>query len=499
LAAIALCNALPHLYLSQQAQQTTNLLLIMIGVACCYLSMTWTLLMVGVTWVAWWGILWAIAPSVASGEWVHFGFALLVSTIIAIMVQLVRLRTFTRLEKLRQSEQQHRSKLESALSETRFAYREKSLVTQQLEESLNAQRLAQDQQRRLVSLLEETTDFIYITDLRGDLLYSNQALRDRFLHRHPIHQVSQLYQDAGFARLQMEAIPMAISDGYWRGENEFWAPDGARVPVSQVLIAHRDEDGSIAYISSVARDITTIKQVERLKEEFIGTVSHELRTPLTALKGALGMLSSGAVRLDTAQAQDLLHLANRNSDRLSELVVDVMEISKIEAEADTFRSKPVPIYDLLQKVVTQKGQDAARQYVSLSIESPSCDCQTFADPSKIQLVMSKLIDNAIKYSPPGEQVRLRLERIEHLIRLEIEDRGPGVSPDLRAKLFEKFFRADMSDSRMQGGVGLGLSICKAIILKHGGQIGYEEAQPSGSVFYVELPLYIQSQILSRPQ
>jgi len=265
--------------------------------------------------------------------------------------------------------------------------------------------------------------------------------------------------------------------------------DGQVIEVSLTVSPVKDEAGKVVGAVSVARDITDRKRIERLKNEFISTVSHELRTPLTSIRGSLGLLAGGAAGTMNEKASNILQIGINNCERLIRLINDILDIEKIESGRMEFNFSPVSLQSLLGQAVEGNRGFADSYQVSLELTPPIPDVKVYADRDKIAQVLSNLLSNAVKFSPPRSLVRLSARRQGSKARISVQDQGPGVPREFRARIFEKFAQADSSDTRKKGGTGLGLSISKAIIEKHGGSIGFESAEPRGSLFHFEIPLW----------
>jgi PAS domain S-box-containing protein len=257
----------------------------------------------------------------------------------------------------------------------------------------------------------------------------------------------------------------------------------------------------------VIRDISERKKVERLKNEFVSMVSHELRTPLTSIRGSLALRAGGGVGSLPSRAHTLVSIAERNSERLLRLINDLLDIAKIESGTFDFTFKVFPLQRLLEHVVEVCVPMAEQRQVRLSLRPPGPGVRLYADEDRLAQVVTNLVSNAVKFSPPATQVEVAAElRPGGIVRVSVSDSGPGVPVGFRARLFEKFAQADSSDSRWQGGTGLGLSISRSIIDRLGGAIGYSPGEDSGSVFFFELSTWeasdpgmvVSSGVVGRP-
>ena len=235
-------------------------------------------------------------------------------------------------------------------------------------------------------------------------------------------------------------------------------------------------------------EIESRERAQKKEKEFISTVSHELRTPLTSIKGSLGLIQSGTAGELPDKLQQMLDIAYSNSDRLVLLINDILDIEKIESGQMSFDMKPIRISSLISDaIISNKGYGDQYDvtFVALNVDQ---DLMVQGDKDRLMQVLSNLMSNAAKFSPAGEQVSLSVSRTDGVARVVVLDKGPGISEEFRAEIFEKFSQADSSDTRQKGGTGLALSISKAIIEHHGGTIGFESAPNVETSFFFTLPL-----------
>jgi signal transduction histidine kinase len=244
-------------------------------------------------------------------------------------------------------------------------------------------------------------------------------------------------------------------------------------------------EGEELRLVAVLRDVSQRLQLERMKSEFIATVSHELRTPLTSIVGSLAMLREVAGELP-ADSREFVEMASRNSERLAELVNDVIDAERIESGALQFDATRFPIGELLGDAVKLNQSYAAAHGVSFVLDEPIVDAWVRADRGRLMQVLANLLSNAAKFSPRGEQVRVRATHNGDRVRVEVIDRGRGIPDEFKPRAFTRFAQADASDHREKGGTGLGLAICKAIIDRSGGTIGVDSRLGQGSTFWFEL-------------
>ena len=260
--------------------------------------------------------------------------------------------------------------------------------------------------------------------------------------------------------------------------------------LSRAKVTERDAQGKALRLVGTNADITAGKEVERVKNEFIATVSHELRTPLTAIIGSLGLMKEMAVGLQPEVA-GFLDMAMQNSERLRALINDVLDIEKIGSGQMTIDLKPMRLRDVLEKAVRINTPFADLHDVRLCL-LPGDNFLVAADPDRLMQVLTNLISNASKFSPAQSRVEVNAEVLGGFVRVSVRDYGPGIPDNFRSQIFQRFERADNSNTRRKGGTGLGLAISKALIEHMNGSIGFYSAEGLGSTFYFELPLLLGS-------
>jgi PAS domain S-box-containing protein len=263
--------------------------------------------------------------------------------------------------------------------------------------------------------------------------------------------------------------------------------DGVIVPV-EISLGEVQLGDRHLYIG-VLRDLTERRRVDRLQNELLSTVSHEFRTPLTSIVGALGLLKGGVGGELGAQSRRLVELAHDNGHRLVRLVNDFLDLEKMRSGKLEFRLAPHALAPLLRQAVESTRAYADGYGVVLSLELPEEDLLAFVDPERVQQVLANLISNAVKFSPTGGTVHVGLSRDGGAAVISVRDKGPGIPPEFRARVFEKFAQADASDTRSRAGTGLGLSIVKSIVERLDGQVGFDSVLGHGTTFRVGLPLW----------
>lgn len=236
----------------------------------------------------------------------------------------------------------------------------------------------------------------------------------------------------------------------------------------------------------VARDVTPLRRLERVRREFVANVSHELKTPLTSIRGMIETLLGGAVD-DAAHNRRFLQLMNEDAQRLTRLINELLELSQLESGEQPLRCRAVALKPLLDALAARLASALTSRQLTLSVEVPEGLPQVQADPDRLQQVLLNLADNAIKYNRPQGRIILRAALRDGMVAVEVEDTGIGIAERDLPRVFERFYRVDKDRSRDSGGAGLGLAIAKRIVEAHGGQIAVASRPNRGSTFSFTLP------------
>lgn len=232
-------------------------------------------------------------------------------------------------------------------------------------------------------------------------------------------------------------------------------------------------------------DQTAIRKTEKMRRDFVANVSHELRTPLSAIRGYAETLLDGALTEDPAVAGDFVQVIYKHANRLTLLVEDLLDLSKLEATDFQAELEPIPLAPLVRHLQTLVESTVQAKELTLRLEIPDDLPLVLANPGNLAQVLTNLIDNAVKYTPTHGEVRLTAFESPHdarLIQVNIADTGMGIELKHIPRLFERFYRVDKARSREMGGTGLGLSIVKHIVQLHGGEIWVESQVGQGSIF-----------------
>ncbi len=265
----------------------------------------------------------------------------------------------------------------------------------------------------------------------------------------------------------------------WQGRRK----DGRSFPCELSLFEFYAADDQRHFAAHML-DVSERIEVERMKKDFLSTVSHELRTPLTSIRGSLGLLAAGVMGELPPEARPMVSVAERNSLRLIALINDILDFDKLESGKMEMELRPTALMRVLERSIESISAFAVQEGVDIELHCGSG--MVMGDEARLSQVTVNLLSNAVKYSPRGGTVVVRAIPDHGAIEVRVEDRGRGIPPELQTRLFQRFQRADSSDSRTTPGTGLGLAICKAIVEQHGGAIGVESREEEGSTFWFRI-------------
>lgn len=243
--------------------------------------------------------------------------------------------------------------------------------------------------------------------------------------------------------------------------------------------------GAFAGTVLILKDVTYYKQLDRLKSEFVSTVSHEFRTPLTSITMGVGLLKESPAIATGTRESELLDAVAEESERLTRLVGELLDLSRMEAGKMEFHFHPVPAASLLERSASPFRVQAEEKGIRLEVRLTGDEPVVAVDGDKVTWVLTNLISNALRYTPAEGSITLTAERRGEVAVLQVADTGAGIPPDVQKRLFEKFFQVP---GRPGGGAGLGLAIAKEIVRAHGGHIWVDSQVGQGSRFQFTLPI-----------
>ena len=335
------------------------------------------------------------------------------------------------------------------------------------------------------AILESLAEGVVAVDAAGDFVAINPAARALLglgqqpvigvslfetVRQHDLHELVREVLSTG--RLTLRDVPLfAPRERILRAQGVPClapGPGGARV----VLLL---------------QDVTDQHRYDRLRREFVANVSHELKSPLTSIRSLTETLLDGGLE-DPGCNRRFVSLIEEDSTRLARLIDDLLILSQVESRAIPLRISAVELDQVLSQVLAPREVLVAEKRLKI-IRRVEPDLLVRADPDRLRQVLDNLVDNAIKYSPEGGRVEVLAYPVEnHRVQVRVHDQGPGIPPEARARVFERFYRVDKNRSRELGGTGLGLSIVKHIVESHGGRTWVEGAAGEGSQFCFTLAL-----------
>ena len=363
-------------------------------------------------------------------------------------------------------------------------------ITERIE---NQEKLALSESR-FRQMAENIEEIFWVTDALGTVpVYVSPGYTTIFgrsiesLFESP-HQFFEATHPEDRDRLAKGIRAQRVAKGSSEIEYRITRPNGEIRWLWARLTSIVDAEGKVIGLCGVTGDITDEKEADIRVNEFYSTVSHELRTPLTSIRGALGLIEGGKVGDISPMALEMVRIGRVESDRLIRIINDILDVKKIEAGKFDLDKTSIEPRRLVKRTVEAIAGMASQAKVSLT---SSIDSQylVYGDNERLIQVLTNLISNAIKFSPSGSEVSVRVSsRLNDMVRFSVTDNGPGIPADKMHKLFGKFQQLDSSDSRSKGGTGLGLAISKAIVEQHDGEIGIDSEFGKGSVFWFDIPV-----------
>jgi two-component system phosphate regulon sensor histidine kinase PhoR len=342
----------------------------------------------------------------------------------------------------------------------------------------------------LQTILRGMKEGVLVVDGRSRILMVNDALRDLLslsadvADKMPLEIIRNAELEA--------AIRKAVHEGKSSGlELDATASGGRILEVNVVGIlpsskwrGKEGEEGRGAI--AVFHDITRLKELEKIRQDFVANVSHELRTPLTTIKGYAETLLEGALKEEVAF--QFVQIIRRHTDRLTKIVEDLLMLSKIESREFQLKKEVISLPGFIDDVIDFVKELAEKKKISISRDQIPSSLSVEADRNYLEQVLINLLDNAIKYTPEGGSVTISpIEKDAGEIEFSIEDNGIGIPKEDLPRIFERFYRVDKGRSQELGGTGLGLSIVKHLIQAHGGKVWVVSQPGKGSTFCFTLP------------
>jgi signal transduction histidine kinase/DNA-binding response OmpR family regulator len=360
--------------------------------------------------------------------------------------------------------------------------------TRDLTEALARERAESDATQ---AVLQSIGDGVMVLDQSRRVTIANPAvyaLLERDAASVLSHTISEVMGDA--VSQEDQAILRSLIEGErvaHAGLKIAWGHKTMAVSLATLDLPVAGQRGSLV----ILRDITQEAQVDRMKNEFVSIVSHELRTPMTSIKGYVDMLAMGAAGAVTEKQHRYLDIIKTSADRLSEMVDELLDLSRIEAGKVQMNYQSVSLPRVLHEVVAMLQKNFDDRNIQLHLDIPDDLADVLADPGRLNQIVTNLLSNALKYTFEGH-VEVRVRVADGQVQVDVSDTGIGMSKEDQAKLFTRFFRASTARAREISGSGLGLSIARSLIEMQGGRIWVESAVGQGSTFSFTIPTLPES-------
>jgi two-component system phosphate regulon sensor histidine kinase PhoR len=333
----------------------------------------------------------------------------------------------------------------------------------------------------LLTILASMSEGVIATDAQQNIRVANSAAAEMFDFESNAVQGKPLWQV-----IRVDQVIKAAEEVMATGERKQLEAGVVQGRHLEICLRPFGAGAAPAGLVLVAHDTTQSVRYQELRKEFVANVSHELRTPLTVIKGFVETLQDGAMT-DPERSKQYLSTIGRHADQLTNLVSDLLELSKLESQPDLPRAVSVDLAALVRKTVDLILPAAQRKSQTIAVELKRLPL-VVGNPDYLERAIANLIDNAIKYTPDGGQIRVSGRSSGTHLIVEVSDNGIGIPPEDIPRIFERFYRVDRSRSREMGGTGLGLSIVKHVAQVHGGTVEVTSNLGQGSTFRLKIPL-----------
>lgn len=353
---------------------------------------------------------------------------------------------------------------------------------------------SETQRSHLITLVDTAPAGIFVVGADGDVVIANKEIQRMLgLGADPSPRLAYYERAITYSRpdgtvYEVEDLP--LQRALYRGETVraeeviFNLDEDRRIPTLVDAAPTFSSDGKIAGAVAIIQDISSLEEVEKLRNEFLGMVTHELKTPLASVKGAVAMLQGSFDALSEEEKRDLLRVADEQSDRMRELIDNLLDMSRIRSGALNVEPVPTDVAGTIRGVVSAIA-GAVEHKIEIDVDDGLP--LVHADGRRIEQVLTNLISNAVKYSTSNRPITVSARRHDHHVFFTVTDRGRGLSPHDLPLIFRKFSRIE-PEAGIPGS-GLGLAVCKGIIEAHGGRIWVEsEGEGKGAAFSFSLPI-----------
>jgi PAS domain S-box-containing protein len=346
-----------------------------------------------------------------------------------------------------------------------------------------------DEQEKMKAVVNSIAEGLVFLDKRGRIVHLNPAAEELLGMRgedvgseigYTVDDptLKRLFESCQLSTHQRKTIAHEVSVKR-RGKERI-----LKVLASPVI----SEDGILLGTVYVFDDITREREIDKMKSDFVNLVSHELRTPLTTIQLGISLILDEKVGRINDRQRSSLEKVDRQVKRLTRLINDLLDLSRIESGRVQMKREPISLLDIVVARLEEIKPQAETKGIKLNLDVKGEIPMTVGDEERIGQVVTNLLSNAVKFTPSGGSVTVRITPHSRMLLTEVIDTGPGIPPDKREKIFDKFYQLSDINTRQQGGSGLGLSIAKSIIEAHNGKIWVESEEGKGSNFKFLLPL-----------
>ena len=340
-----------------------------------------------------------------------------------------------------------------------------------------------DGKQRIEAILRGMFEGVIVVEPDGKVLFINDVFADLFDVR-PAAAIGKNYWEV-FRQERIHALIVQALESRAGVRGECSVIGALEERHFEVQISAVRGDGGFLGAAVILHDVTTIRQLEKMRSEFVANVSHELKTPLSSIIGAADTLKGGAMN-DVEHRDGFVEMIRRHADDLKKLIDDLLDLAKIESTGTKIDKQPSAVAEIFEDLRRRFEQDASAKMIAL-VFSASDGEMASCSRTKIRQALANLIENALKYTDAGGRVAVEAASSGEWTTFSVADSGIGISEEDQNRVFERFYRTEKSRSRDAGGTGLGLSIVKHVAESHGGFVELESRPGSGSTFRVRIP------------
>ena len=332
------------------------------------------------------------------------------------------------------------------------------------------------------TVLEAMTESVIAVDRLEKILFANASAARALgfdaarVEGHPLLEAVRSHELRAVVQQALRTRKPGSGEINWRGKTQ---------RIFDILATPLPGD-PLPGVVVVLRDVSEVKRLEQMRQQFIANVSHELKTPLSSIKAYTETLLGGALK-DPVHGQRFLERIDEQANRLHQLIMDMLSLARIESSQAPLELANLPLGRVAQRIVADYERQAATKQVTIENTIAGFSITVRADEEALRQILSNLIDNAVKYTPPGGRVTISGRVDGSVVLGEVADTGPGIAPEHQSRVFERFYRVDKARSRELGGTGLGLSIVKHLTQAMGGSVEVKSQVGQGSTFTVRLP------------